>query len=416
VATTSAPDPFLAAGRLGDEAARSRVADLFARHGRTVEGLCRGLLRDRAEAEDAAQQTFLSAYRALIGGTEPREPAAWLAAIARNECLARIRARMREPLPVEELEAEETRADPLGEALRRADLAAFWAAVGELPKQQRDALLLREFGGLSYDELAVALGVSGPAIESLLFRARTRMRAQLKEAFASVGWISEALARVLSAGGAAKIGSVPVVAKVVTAGVGVAVVAGTAVVEERHAAPAHRTRPAIVAAAGSTVAPSKPRVVAAILPVAAVPAVRHVGPAAPARTVRSQGQDGEAGDLAAERNDHAARHGDHGGGRSHGAGDHSGGSDANESGRHASGVDEPGARSAVAVHGGESGDANHPQEPSDGSDQSGDSGSVDGSPPSDSAGSPPANGPSLPSVTRVTKLLPHDGRELTSGE
>jgi DNA-directed RNA polymerase specialized sigma24 family protein len=74
------------------------VGRLFAEHGRMVLGLCRLVLRDPIEAEDAAQQVFLSAHRAVLQGAVPREAAAWLAAIARNECRARIRARMREPL------------------------------------------------------------------------------------------------------------------------------------------------------------------------------------------------------------------------------------------------------------------------------------------------------------------------------
>src|SRR5436305_13198389 len=116
-----------------------------------VAGLCRALLRDPAEAEDAAQQAFLSAHRALLNGSEPREPAAWLATIARNECWARIRARMREPLPTRDVESAVSADDPVAEALRRADLAALWRAIATLPRQQRDALPLREFGGLSYD-------------------------------------------------------------------------------------------------------------------------------------------------------------------------------------------------------------------------------------------------------------------------
>ena len=119
-------------------------------------------------------------------GTDPREPAAWLATIARNECWGRIRSRMREPLASDEIDAVSTAPDPLAEAIRRADLAALWRAIEALPLQQRDAILLREFGGLSYDELAVALAVSGPAVESLLFRARQKLRAQLRTAYASL--------------------------------------------------------------------------------------------------------------------------------------------------------------------------------------------------------------------------------------
>lgn len=192
-----------------------------------VTGLCRALLRDSVEAEDAAQQVFLSAHRSLLNGAEPREPAAWLATIARNECWARISGRMREPLPSAAAEEVESTDDPVAEAIRRADLTALWPAIRALPQQQREALLLREFGGLRYDELAAALAVSEPAVESLLFRARTRLRAQLQTAYAAVtggAWL-ESLARLLASGGAPALAT-----KAVALGLGAAAVTGTAVV------------------------------------------------------------------------------------------------------------------------------------------------------------------------------------------
>jgi len=178
-------------------------------------------MRDPTEAEDAAQQVFLSAHRSLLNGAEPREPAAWLATIARNECWARISGRMREPLPSDAADDLPGRDDPLAEAIRRADLAALWRAIRALPRQQREALLLREFGGLRYDELAAALAVSEPAIESLLFRARTRLRAQLESAAASLA----PLARLFMSGGGPAIA-----AKAAALGLGAAAVTGTAVV------------------------------------------------------------------------------------------------------------------------------------------------------------------------------------------
>lgn len=227
VATTSAPhESSYSDGRPGNGAAAARTEKLFAEYGRTVSVLCRALLRDRTEAEDAAQQTFLSAHRALMSGTEPREPAAWLATIARNECWARIRNRMREPLAAAELEAVATTSDPLAEAIRKADFAALWRAIEELPRQQRDALLLREFGGLSYDELASALAVSGAAVESLLFRARHRLRGRLRTVYASfagASWV-DALVRLAAGGGA------PVAAKVAALGVGAVAIGGSAFV------------------------------------------------------------------------------------------------------------------------------------------------------------------------------------------
>jgi RNA polymerase sigma-70 factor (ECF subfamily) len=227
VATTSVPNPFLrAASRPDPGAARARTEELYARHHRVVLGLCRALLRDRAEAEDAAQQSFLSAHRALMNGSEPRESAAWLATIARNECWSRIRARMREPLSTADVDNEMSTSDPVAEAIRRADLAALRQAIADLPAQQRQALLLREFGGLSYEELAGALAVTTPAIESLLFRARQGLRTRLRTAYATLsgaGWI-ETLARLLAGG------SAPAVAKVAAVGMSTAVVTGGAAV------------------------------------------------------------------------------------------------------------------------------------------------------------------------------------------
>ena len=112
------------------------------------------LLRDRVEAEDASQQVFVSAHRALLSGAVPREPAAWLAAIARNECRARVRARMREPLTLPQLPPH--LADPLASAADAGDLDALWSALSAMPRRQRNAFLLRELGGLSYRELGIA--------------------------------------------------------------------------------------------------------------------------------------------------------------------------------------------------------------------------------------------------------------------
>jgi RNA polymerase sigma factor (sigma-70 family) len=242
-ATASAPQESVdLRGRPGNGAAAARTEELYGRYVRTVSGLCGALLRDRAEAEDATQQTFLSAHRALLNGTDPREPAAWLATIARNECWARIRGRMRRPLPSSELETASDRHDPLAEAIRGADLAALWRAIEGLPRPQRDALLLREFGGLSYDELAEALAVSAPAVESLLFRARQRLRVQLGAAYASLSGASwlESLLRLL--------GGAPVAAKLAALGLGAATVTGSAVVvpriveQSRHPLPPAHTR------------------------------------------------------------------------------------------------------------------------------------------------------------------------------
>jgi RNA polymerase sigma-70 factor (ECF subfamily) len=239
VTTTNFPDPLFAHGRSEPGAADAYLAELYEQHGRTVLGLCRMLLRDPSEAEDAAQQTFLSAYRNLLAGSRPRHPAAWLATIARNECWNRIQERMRRPIaePVAE-EVAATTPGPLELAIRNADLAALLAAIGELPKQQRDALLMREFSGLSYGQLAQALAVSEPAVESLLVRARRELRLRLQPIYAAClvpfVFLRDLSSRLgeggeSSLGAAAKLGSLPLAAKL-AAGAATIGLVGSAVV------------------------------------------------------------------------------------------------------------------------------------------------------------------------------------------
>ena len=286
--TTSAPEEPLGGRPRSPRSAAARSEQLYALHHRLVAGLCRALLRDPGEAEDAAQQVFLSAHRSLLNGATPREPAAWLATITRNECWARIRGRMREPLPSEAADDVAGRADPVAEAIRRADLAALWRAIKALPKQQREALLLREFGGLRYDELAAALAVSEPAVESLLFRARARLRAQLETAAAALAPLARLIA---SSGGPA------VAAKAAAIGLGAAAVTGTAVVapEMLQHSP-HRTP------SRALTRPQPPRAARRVVPIAAaqVPLVvhhvasRHVEDAARTTETETERHDGGA--------------------------------------------------------------------------------------------------------------------------
>jgi RNA polymerase sigma factor (sigma-70 family) len=240
-AAAGAVGPHFAPGRLENGAAGTFLAELFERHSKMVLGLCRLLLRDRVEAEDAMQQTFLSAYRSILSGRTPREPAAWLATIARNESLSRIRGRMREPLADPDQALAGTAPDALATAIANADLRALAKGIKALPRRQREALLLREFSGLSYGELAAALGVSEPAVESLLFRARRGLKTAMSNGYAALPLpvaLRDLLARSLAGGSSAagpiaKLAALPVVAKVATGAVAVGIVTVGAVTADR---------------------------------------------------------------------------------------------------------------------------------------------------------------------------------------
>lgn len=149
---------------------------LYRRYVGDVLAYSGSVLGDPGQAEDIAQSTFLAAYRALIDGVAPEQPRDWLLAIARDECGRHFRAASRRPRQValdEKLAAPES-GDATATEVRRA--------LEQLGENQRQALVLREFEGRSYEEIATALRLSASAVETLLFRARRALREQLAAA------------------------------------------------------------------------------------------------------------------------------------------------------------------------------------------------------------------------------------------
>jgi RNA polymerase sigma factor (sigma-70 family) len=147
---------------------------LFERHHREVLAFCRQMLGSSAEAEDAAQLTFLAAYRELARSKVPLAPRPWLFAIARNRCLAALRAR-RERL-VEVL--PEPASEHLGtEVIRREELRRVLADVARLPDDQRAALVLSELGDVSHEDIARILACQQTKVKALVFQARASLAA-----------------------------------------------------------------------------------------------------------------------------------------------------------------------------------------------------------------------------------------------
>jgi RNA polymerase sigma-70 factor (ECF subfamily) len=160
--------------RVGEKRERDALfVQLVRDHRPLVERLCRLLLRNNSDVEDAVQQTFLLAYQSLVSGTRPRRPRAWLSTIARHECWVRRHQRRERAVPETQPSGG---LDPSEQAVLNAKLRALIAGVGRLPARQRQALVLREFGGFSYRQLAAALGISESAVDALLIRARRSLR------------------------------------------------------------------------------------------------------------------------------------------------------------------------------------------------------------------------------------------------
>lgn len=228
-------------------AAGARLAALYEEHARMVLAVCRLVLRDSDEAEDATQQVFLSAYRSLLAGTEPRNPGAWLGTIARNEARNRIVTRQLRPIALA-ADREPASATLEEQASTRAELAELQDELSALPEKQREAVVLRDLFGLRYDEVARALGVTRPAVEALLFRGRRQLKRRLRPEIAAGALVvplalRESLAYAVpgfAAGGAstagvfAKLATVPLAAKLAAAGATVGVAGSAGVIAERE--------------------------------------------------------------------------------------------------------------------------------------------------------------------------------------
>jgi RNA polymerase sigma factor (sigma-70 family) len=197
--------PRLGSKRLLALASDSRLVELmrrgsepafevaFERHGAAILGFCRHMLGSAEEAEDAVQHTFAAAWSDLGRRGERRELALkpWLFAIARNRCLSMLRSRR------EGQELPELATVGLSEEVeRRAELRELLHDIGELPYQQREALLLSETGDLSHPEIAAVLGCEVPRVKSLVFRARSTLIARREARSAPCDEIREQLANL----------------------------------------------------------------------------------------------------------------------------------------------------------------------------------------------------------------------------
>ena len=162
-------------------AAPQLAEDLFHEHHRRLYAYCLRQLGSPEEAEDAVQATYLNACRSLMAGFEPEIAQAWLFKVAQNVCLTRQRStwrRARHERPQDLQEVQDFVAAP---ELQADELFGLDDALAGLPEQQRRAILLREWQGLSYREVAAKLGLTQAAVETLIFRARRSLASALEQ-------------------------------------------------------------------------------------------------------------------------------------------------------------------------------------------------------------------------------------------
>jgi len=197
--STEAPDPVGAESPLGDPHSaddelvrsaaggdRQALEELLLRHYDRVYGLCRRMLCNDADAEDAVQDTLLSAVKNLARFDRRSSFGTWIYRIATNTCLDELRRRRRRPVPslvdLAEYDSQDRSwSRPAGESPAEIVTARIDVdvALGGLGTEFRTAVVLRDFCDFSYEEIATLLEIPVGTVRSRIARARAGLADQL---------------------------------------------------------------------------------------------------------------------------------------------------------------------------------------------------------------------------------------------
>ncbi|MEA2434211.1 MAG: hypothetical protein QOG54_1668 [Actinomycetota bacterium] len=164
----------------GEDGAYQAIYDRY--HSR-VHGVCKRMLSNVDDAAEASQETFLRVYQALGRFNGRYQLGPWVTRIATNVCLDHLRSRSRrpsDPVPSElfeyELDQEADQHGPEALVIRNSESRQVRRVLAKLPPMHRAAIVLRDFEGLSYEEVAIALGVTDPQAKALIHRARQNFK------------------------------------------------------------------------------------------------------------------------------------------------------------------------------------------------------------------------------------------------
>ncbi len=145
---------------------------LFDRYQSRLLAFCSSMLKSRQDAEDVLQEVFVNAHAAILADGRKINARPWLYRIARNRCLNHLRRPVPEGQDSMDIHPHLNGTSTAEHVQNREELRQLLDDVGTLPETQRTALLLREIDQLCYEEIAVAMETTIPAVKSLLVRAR----------------------------------------------------------------------------------------------------------------------------------------------------------------------------------------------------------------------------------------------------
>jgi RNA polymerase sigma-70 factor, ECF subfamily len=190
IAGSSEERELAIAFKRGDDRAYDAIHE---RYEARVYSVCRRMLGDPNDAEEAVQEAFIRVYQSLPRFNGRYRLGAWIVRIATNVCLDQLRSRARhpsDPAPLEVLDLEPggpiEDSDPELLFLRRAEGRRVRRVLASLPPLHRAAIVLRDFEGISYADIADTLGISECQVKALLHRARKGFRRSWTAGAASI--------------------------------------------------------------------------------------------------------------------------------------------------------------------------------------------------------------------------------------
>ena len=159
--------------------------ELVLRYEKTVYNLALRMVGDRDDAFDMTQEAFIKAYGSLSSFRGDSKFSVWIYRIATNVCLDFLRSKSRKQqvsLTVSDdddedaqLDIPDPKADPEQQLIKKISMQSVEEGLKTLPDKQRQILVMRELGGMSYAEIGAALSLEEGTVKSRIFRARKRL-------------------------------------------------------------------------------------------------------------------------------------------------------------------------------------------------------------------------------------------------
>ncbi len=160
---------------------RDGLSILLQRHHAALLGRCHAYLKNREDAEDAAQETELRVFRAIHRFRGESSFRTWLFAIADRQCHNLARRRARQVMDMHLCALIEIHEHSLRSKTASDSGAMINTLLTQLPEQARDVLVLRFYKELSFDDMAVTLGLGLSATKMRLYRALEQLSAMLQK-------------------------------------------------------------------------------------------------------------------------------------------------------------------------------------------------------------------------------------------